>query len=205
MEALIELGCLGEKEMELVCTGPDGSLYIDDEEHAECRVPVWMDTETGIYLIVMVNRLPMTNGIADKLGLTGEQAFELAKETSLGELRINSMKNLFGDIVGENDMDIFVLSTNDRGIRGASALTLPGIKERLSEKAGGSYYVIPSSIHEVLILPSDSRKGPGDENVLVGIVKMLNRNRDIVGEGEVLSNNILFYDNDMKNLSFIFA
>ena len=60
--------------------------------------------------------------------------------------------------------------TNSEGAYGASALFYPGVKEKVSEVIGGDYYVLPSSIHEVLILKDTPDL---DSKELVQMVKEL--------------------------------
>ena len=81
-----------------------------------------------------------------------------------------------------------VLTSSDRQF-GASALFAPGVKERLYEMVGGSYYIIPSSIHEVLIVPAHV---VGDPKAQLDMV--YEANRTVVNEEDVLSDRVLLFD-----------
>lgn len=50
------------------------------------------------------------------------------------------------------DMRMFVL-TNESRINGATCITYPGILEKFGNKLNDDFYVIPSSIHEVILVP----------------------------------------------------
>ena len=49
--------------------------------------------------------------------------------------------------------DIFYVLTNRYRNFGAACLLYEGCLERIGEKLGGEFYVLPSSVHEVIILP----------------------------------------------------
>lgn len=72
---------------------------------------------------------------------------------------------------GEAPEDSLLVLTTERGRLGASALLYPGMKEKISEVIGGDYFVLPSSIHEVLILPDHGQMTPKD---LAKMVKDIN-------------------------------
>ena len=70
---------------------------------------------------------------------------------------------------------------------------------------GGNFYVIPSSVHECLLVPENSRVSPEELCDMVSEV-----NRTVVSEDEVLSDSVYHCDaktleltmcNDSKNLS----
>jgi len=65
---------------------------------------------------------------------------------------------------------LYVLSNED-SFFGAAALFYPGMLERLTILIGGAFYVLPSSIHEVLVLPVTG----GDAQKLADIIKTANR------------------------------
>ncbi|MBR2552211.1 MAG: hypothetical protein IKF05_04390 [Erysipelotrichaceae bacterium] len=62
--------------------------------------------------------------------------------------------------------------TNSRGIDGASAYFYPGIAEQLSKELGGNYYILPSSIHELIAIPASANR---DWHSLELMVRQINR------------------------------
>ena len=74
---------------------------------------------------------------------------------------------------GEVPEDSLLVLTTETGRLGASALLYPGMKERIGEVIGGDYFILPSSIHEVLILPDHGQNAPKD---LAKMVKNINEN-----------------------------
>ena len=51
----------------------------------------------------------------------------------------------------------FIL-TNQMGLNGASCLWYPGMMEEIYQKIGGEYFVLPSSVHELILLPKDEHR-----------------------------------------------
>lgn len=67
---------------------------------------------------------------------------------------IAEMTNTNPEEIQEGNQNLFVL-TNDRRMYGASTIFYPDMMEMIAEKMKGDYYIIPSSVHEVLILKDD--------------------------------------------------
>lgn len=82
---------------------------------------------------------------------------------------------------------LYVL-TNSRGFFGASVLLYPGVLRSVCEKVGEAYYVLPSSVHEVLLLPGQEGI---DVRQLKEIVEQVNQTE--VASGEVLSDHVYHY------------
>lgn len=79
---------------------------------------------------------------------------------------------------------LYVLS-NKSFFWGASALFYPGISRRLSYLFGGDFYVLPSSVHEVLLLPVSM----GDPDRLIETIH--EGNRTVVGDEDFLSDDLI--------------
>ena len=98
----------------------------------------------------------------------------------------------------EKGLDFFVL-TNKEKLFGAAYLTDQELHERLY-KAVGEYYILPSSVHELLILPN-RQSFPYDVRVLQGMVRDVNQTE--VADNERLSNNV--YVNSGKGVRPVFG
>lgn len=107
--------------------------------------------------------------------LTGRKQNEFANENSDGE-------------------GLYVLSNSD-AYRGAGGLFYPGMQEKIAEHFGKNYYVLPCSVHEVLILPEK----PGLK-VCELEQKVRRINREAVSKEDFLSNKVLFYDREKEQL-----
>ena len=52
----------------------------------------------------------------------------------------------------ENAMTVV---TNDVGVNGAAAIFYPGVMDKIAETTKGDYFILPSSVHETIILPDN--------------------------------------------------
>ena len=96
------------------------------------------------------------------------------------------MEELFPqmDAAGE----LFVL-TNEEGLNGAGTVLYEGILDSFSDQIKGGFYILPSSIHEVLLVPEKEGSDPAALSELVKEV-----NRTVVDDGEILSDRIYYYE-----------
>lgn len=86
----------------------------------------------------------------------------------------------------ENSPQLNVVTSND-GYYGAAFMAIPNKLKEMEESMAGDFYIIPSSVHELLILP----KGHGD---LEGLGKMINEvNETAVKREEVLSDHAYYF------------
>lgn len=107
---------------------------------------------------------------------------------------IESMEEMAEFWKGESR--IFIL-TNQAGLNGASCLWYPGMMEEIYRKIGGEYFVLPSSVHELLLLPKESFFAGGLKTLLYIV------NRQAVAPEEVLSWEILVYDSQEKTVKMV--
>lgn len=55
----------------------------------------------------------------------------------------------------EPDDNAMTVVTNDVGVNGAAVIFYPGMMEKLAEMTEGDYFILPSSVHETIILPDN--------------------------------------------------
>ncbi len=95
-----------------------------------------------------------------RIGIAEQEAWENARKNTFSEARVRSLSAVISEMCGipEEDMDdglspLYVVS-NQSGVRGASAILNPFVLDDLCKKYGTKkFIVLPSSIHEVLVLP----------------------------------------------------
>lgn len=97
----------------------------------------------------------------------------------------------------EGDNFLFVLSNRQR-IFGSSVLLYDGWPKKIARCFGKNYYILPSSIHEVILLPDSGQEDPEDLRCLIREV-----NRTQVEGQEVLSDSLYYYDCGEKNIRII--
>ena len=93
------------------------------------------------------------------------------------------------------DSPLWIL-TNVTGVCGASAILYPKMPKRIFDTIKNSYYLLPSSIHEFLVVPAE-------EGICEGYLQEMVRavNKTEVAEEEVLSDSVYFFDG--KNITKI--
>lgn len=99
------------------------------------------------------------------------------------------------------DSNLIVLTNDaDPPVYGSTVLFYPETQEQIAKVIGSSYYVLPSSVHEVLIVPvREEQMGGMDKDSMVHMVKDINEMQ--VAPQERFGNRVLFYDKDAKELS----
>lgn len=162
----------------------------------------------------------ITDSIADDWGVELEELKERAKNNTpkLLPFELNSMYSVLAGMLARElelhpgDCDIprmhelleylengddtklsnsmYVLSTQG-GINGASCLLYDGVTEQIAQRLGTGYYILPSSVNEVIIVPDTADIG---EEYLREMVPQVNRSE--LEPTEVLSDEVYRYPGD---------
>ena len=119
-------------------------------------------------------------------------------------MNIRSMMDVMADMMGmsredmeemgADSMPMYVM-TNETKINGAAAMIFTDKLQEFAESHDCNMFILPSSIHEVLLIPEDAGM---DVESLKAMVSEVNANE--VAPEEVLSDNVYFYDKDAKQL-----
>ncbi len=93
-----------------------------------------------------------------------------------------------------HEIPMKILSNKER-LNGATCILYPGLLEKLAINMGGSFYILPSSVHELILL-----KDTGAEDVN-NIKEMIHEvNTCLVAKEEILSDTLYYYDFPKKEL-----
>ena len=110
-------------------------------------------------------------------------------------------RELFEILEEEQEHEMMYVMTNDKKAEGAALMASNKAMERAYDRFGENFYVLPSSRHEVMLVP-ESRLCDGiDEDALRNIVKDVNVNA--VTKKDYLSDSIYRYDHKTKCLSMV--
>ena len=108
------------------------------------------------------------------------------------------MKNMMGEKSSEadefNEWSPLFIVTNDQNFFGAAGILYNEILEKIADVFDENLYVIPSSIHEILVMPENAADGAELKNIIE------ENNREVVDEKEWLSDNLYFYDRKLERL-----
>ena len=159
------------------------NLKENEEGVGSIPVTISMMNEWG----VSVEQIQADAMVADrKRGATLMDMNEIIKSMIFGEEPENLLNEKMDIEAMENPM--FCL-TNKAKMNGASLLLQEDIRKQIGECLGSDYFVIPSSIHEVLILPDNGIFQVPELNAMVKEV-----NETQVEREEQLSDKVQFCD-----------
>lgn len=88
--------------------------------------------------------------------------------------------------------------TNEQELNGASALLYGDILKDFANKKGADMYILPSSIHEVIMIPADRIDDPKKLSSMVH-----EANTTVVSIGDVLSDSVYYYDRKKDQITEI--
>ena len=121
--------------------------------------------------------------------------YECAKENTekLCPYVFHSLSEYVENYTGEYvpDSELYILS-NEMGLNGAAAILYPDVPKKIYDKIGGSYYLLPSSVHEFLIIRKECGNSP---ETLKRIVWDVNENH--IAPEEYLSDSIYYFDGNI--------
>ncbi len=125
-----------------------------------------------------IGSTPVTNRMLNGFGITEEQLHQDALDNSpkIFPAKVEAMSSmmdkmmredmrragmteeeidLYFENMGLNEPNPLTIVTNEHQTNGAAVLFYPGQMEKLGETVNGDFFILPSSTHEVLILPDD--------------------------------------------------
>ena len=97
----------------------------------------------------------------------------------------------------DEKLPLYVM-TNTEKYYGAYALFYPGLQRHVADVLNTSFYILPSSIHETILVPDSGQYTPQE---LQEIVK--SANRTVVEQKEFLSDSVYYYDRDTCTVSIV--
>lgn len=165
----------------------------------------FLDLAVVFYVLLEINDCGMaTMMIRDEhlqmWGVAENEVYEKACQNTwrLLPCEFQTMHAVIEALTGEKEMegeDILYILSNQMRSYGAAAVLYEGRLKEIGRFLKENYYVLPSSVHEMIIVPES--KAPGKEE-LAQLVKEINETQ--VEEEEVLSDNAYYYDRECGKL-----
>lgn len=140
----------------------------------------------------MIGAAPVTSGM---LSLWGKKLTDLVRDVKNSQEKVMppkfmSMTDILPlEIFEAHDQQPLYVLTNTESYCGAGVIFYPGMMEKIAEKLGGDYFVIPSSIHETLLLPANTEV---EIDGLSSIIQAVNR--DCLAPADKLSDHAYRYN-----------
>ncbi|WP_029322219.1 DUF5688 family protein [Butyrivibrio sp. AE3004] len=107
-------------------------------------------------------------------------------------LSAKSGDDIFRDVFSSNNL---LIATNDKYLGGASVMLYPGLLKEVGDKFGANFYILPSSVHELILL-SETFEGNEADN-LIEMVKCVNST--CVPSEDVLADSLYYFDRSGEN------
>lgn len=129
--------------------------------------------------------------------------FKIAQENTplLLPYRFDNLINILDQAIRPENVNIdfgMYILTNDHKIHGATSLAYPGILEQISNTLNDDLIIIPSSIHEALIIPEN--RFDSDLSELHSTIADINEIE--LTDDEVLSDHPYFYKRDTGYITY---
>jgi len=130
----------------------------------------------------------VTTGLAREMNLSEVELYELARENTprLFPIKFSGMMEILFGLPNPNEK-MFVL-TNEDTMKGAVAILYPDAMETIRQKIPGHFYMIPSSVHELILLPDNADMSEDEIN---GIINQVNS--DVVDPTDQLGDEVLYF------------
>ena len=144
----------------------------------------------------------VTEDLCSRWGVSTQELLRMAEENTprIFTSKVETMEGFLCEYLGckfnsseEEHPDIYVFS-NNFGINGASVLVYKNLIHEFAEQLQSNLYVLPSSIHELLVIPefAVSTSLPALSN----LVRTINQTH--VLEEEILSDRAYYYEREEK-------
>ena len=113
---------------------------------------------------------------------------EIVAEKMFG-LKATNLLDKQNDIIDSSEGVSLYCLTNEKNKYGASMILREDVMGKVSKLMGGDFYILPSSIHETLIVPTTTQMTLEDMSIMVQDV-----NKEAVEPEDKLSDKVQFYD-----------
>lgn len=140
----------------------------------------------------------ITNAMLENYGVTVDQLHQDAMDAAVinNPATFRSMQEVLSDLMGmpadlmpPMDGPQMYVASVENSLNGAGVIAYPDFMNQVAEQVGGDFFVLPSSVHEVLVVPDD---GSIDRHDLESMVREVNSSE--VLPKDQLSDNVYHYD-----------
>ena len=156
----------------------------------------WDVSEEELYAVAKANtRKLMPQKLQDMEALLREiilQDVERRKaERPLGEDSDKMAEEMLHAAMADKDVPLMYVLTNRQKYFGAACMLYTGLLKEIAGQLGHNLFILPSSVHELILLPD---KGMDTPERLCDMVREVNETQ--VSAEEVLSDNVYYYNSE---------
>jgi len=170
---------------------------------------------TAIYKVLLDTQgqgsatIPVNHEHIAYWGIDGNDLYQAALENTerLCPAQVTNMHDIISELMGgetgsRKELSDCVIEpynqyvlTNEQRVHGASVMLYPEVLQRLAENSGGNLFILPSSIHEMVLMKDDGRLNAAELQTMV-----MEINHKLVEPEELLSDEVYYYDKEGRSL-----
>jgi hypothetical protein len=142
--------------------------------------------------------------LMEMYGIDEQQLFADAEKNSLANepLVFTPLGDMIKNLIEAENLPtpedagiVTYIATNKSGFQGAAVAGYPDFCEKAAEAIGGSFYMLPSSVHEFILIKDDGKPKAKDLNAMIK-----NVNETVLEPRDILSAQCYHYDAKTKVL-----
>lgn len=182
-----------------VINGTTNEETLDNKPHVRFLdlAVIFMIPTEGISADIAAGVITVNNSMMKQWGIANEELYMVAKENlQKSKYKVHGMTNVLsavdeGEWETEEVDDILYMATTYDGNNGAAViLSTDFMKEAGRKMQCNRFYILPSSIHEILLVDCDKAELSALQNMVRDV------NRTVLDAQDVLSDTVYIFEND---------
>ena len=153
-------------------------------------VSIWGVSEEEMFEVAMANSMSKNSAMIKSLN-------EIISDMYNDDFMEEQEENEILDLVRCAESGMYVMTTSNK-INGAVTITYENVLKQFAEEKESDFYILPSSIHEVIIVPADDNS---EADVFRDMVQSVNRTA--VAPNEILSDNVYYYNRETNEITIV--
>lgn len=151
----------------------------------------------------VIGDVTIRNSHLDQWGKTADELMEVALKNTPNVLpyEVRNMNNLIAEMLGEEQIkheniedlnpatDTLLVLSNTEKMYGAAVLLYPNVLKRIANIMQADIYILPSSVHELILIPMTKEVSCNNLREMVSEVNQ----SSVVSEEEILTNTVYVY------------
>ena len=160
-----------------ICENGVASILLRNE-----HLKLWGKTEADLYELALENYRRI-------LSITSRNLDDIILEL------MNCKEDISFD---ENTIVPMIVVTNNKKLNGAAAILFPDELQKIADKMGADLYILPSSVHEIILLSTDNTMTVDELKETVCFV-----NSNELRQEEVLSDNVYLFNRHNPSIEIV--
>lgn len=146
----------------------------------------------------------VTNELLSYYGVDTAQLYLQALDNMETQTVIKPLSKVLEEMMGmpfpEDLLPPIFVVTNSSGVGGAASILIETVLDKLRREVGAQFYILPSSVHEMLVMPKDE-ENLQTPDMLRQMVKEVNQTE--VSDEDFLSDNVYRYNSILSSFYIV--